>query len=283
MADDGYTYYGSPESPSPSFGDRISSGVSQLSASFNPSIARAKQFLSGLQSTARVKNPTVKYLDSKGVAQCSADGIPYEDWRVRVSVGPKSDILYRDPDNKFLSVISNTNGVVFPITPVIQMTHTAKYNSQPLTHSNYAMHFYEGSEVGSIQINGDFPVQTVEEGQYLLAAVYFFRAATKMFWSQDKLAGTPPPMLFLSGYGSHYFPNVPCVLTQFMHTMPHEGDFIEVPTPGSGTGTNRGTITRMPTWSTLQCQFQPIYSRTVTNNFSLQQFAAGGMLKGGFV
>ena len=246
---------------------------------FDPSESRLSQ--SGLRSSARDVPPGVTWLDGRGQQSASASGVPTEDWRVRASVGINSKILYRDENNTLLKPIRDTGGVVFPITPQIQLTHTAKYNAQSLTHSNYAMHFYEGSEVGSIQINGDFPVQTVEEGQYLLAAVYFFRAATKMFWGNDRNAeaGTPPPMLFLSGYGTHYFPNVPCVLTQFMHTMPHDGDFIEVPTPGKP----NGSITRMPTLSTLQCQFQPIYSRASLREFTLKEFANGGMLKGGFI
>lgn len=256
----------------------VSPTASAATSFFDPSMARkALAGLLGGASTARIPKTPVSWLEAGGQA-----GDEQTDWRVKASVGQGSRILYEDTSNYLMEPIRETGGVIFPITPQIQMTHTAKYNSQPLAHSNYAMHFYEGSEVGQIQVNGDFPVQTVEEGQYLLAAIYFFRAATKMFWGRDDLAGTPPPMLFLTGYGTHYFPNVPCVLTQFMHTMPHDGDFIEVPTPGPGTNGGAGK-TRLPTYSTLQCQFQPIYSRDSLTEFTLSQFAKGDLLKGGFV
>ena len=35
--------------------------------------------------------------------------------------------------------------------------------------------------------------------------------------------------MFLDGYGSHYFPHVPCVVTQFSHTLPPDADYIQVP------------------------------------------------------
>jgi hypothetical protein len=42
-------------------------------------------------------------------------------------------------------------------------------------------------------------------------------------------------MVFLSGYGANYLPNVPCVVTSFSHTMPGDCDYIDVPgvIPGS--------------------------------------------------
>ena len=218
---------------------------------------------------------------SASLGTCTANVVE-QDWRVKVSVAQGSAVLYDLENNNLLTPIFNTGGVIFPITPVIQMTHTAKYNSASLTHSNYAMHFYEGSEVAAININGEFTVQNIEEGQYLLAAIYFFRAATKMYWGNDLWAGTPPPMLFLSGYGSHYFPKVPCVLTSFMHTMPDDKDYIEIPAPPSPEQP-KGSTTRLPTQSTINIILQPIYSRERVKSFNLDQFADGKLLGKGFV
>ena len=152
--------------------------------------------------------------------------------------------------------------VEFPITPNIQTTDTAKYSSVPLTHSNYAMQFYESSEVSSINISAEFPVQNSGDGLKLLGAVNCFRAATKMFWGGDALAGTPPPLLFLKGYGG-YFTEVPCTLTSFTHTMPEDKDYISV------------GADRVPTLSTLQLVLQPVYSRNQLIGFSPRQIAAG--------
>lgn len=209
----------------------------------------------------------------------------HNDWRIRVSTD--ADILYNDKtlvdamaNPSIMSPLILTNGVNFPITPSISVTHTAKYSPSSLTHSNYAMQFYEGSEVGPISINGVFPIQSIQEGRYLLAAIHFFRSATKMFYGTGERTGTPPPLLFLDGYGDHYFPHVPCVLTSFMHTMPDNVDYIEIPLVD-----NTGKVTsstRLPLESQIQIQLQPVYSRASLTKFSIDDFNKGKLL-GGFI
>ena len=83
--------------------------------------------------------------------------------------------------------------------------------------------------MADITIQGDFTVQSPSDGQYLMAAIYFFRSATKMFFGQGANVGMPPPIVFLDGYGSHYLPHVSCVVTSFQHNMPDDVDYIQVP------------------------------------------------------
>ena len=200
-----------------------------------------------------------------------------------------ADYFYAGSNGGIMAPLKDTNGVIFPYTPQISVTHAARYGSQNLTHSNYTNYFYEGSEVQAITIAGEFTVQTVDEGKYLLACVYFFRAATKMFFGQGANVGHPPPMVFLNGYGSHYFPNVSCVVTSFQHTLPQDVDYISVPTDGgkqyyendSKSSSNSNLYTRVPTNSTLSVTLQPIYTRqNQYNNFNLNDFAAGKLIKG---
>lgn len=269
------------------FGVKLGSAISSVATSvgkavgslFDPSQARLASIgaLNGA-SLSKVNNaPKVSWVTQNGGTQSA--GVLADDWRIRLSVAPNSKILYNNQTSKFLQPILNTCGVIFPVTPNLQVTHTAKYSPQSLTHSNYGMHFYEGSEVGSIMIAGEFPIQNIEEGQYLLAAIYFFRAATKMFWGGDsELAGTPPPMLFLDGYGAHYFPHVSCVVTSFQHSLPDNVDYIDVPTL-DGTGEK----TRLPTLSTLSVTVQPLMSRTAAHKFNLEEFANGKMITGGYM
>lgn len=158
------------------------------------------------------------------------------DWRVRVSLAASAGYFYKSQtpaDRGIMAPLfgSDTqNGVIFPYTPTVSVTHTANYSQQKFTHSNYPGYFYENSEVGAITIQGDFTVQNVIEGQYLMAAITFFRSATKMWFGQSKgQEGFPPPMVFLDGYGANYLPHVPCVITSFQHTMPADVDYIEIP------------------------------------------------------
>ena len=150
---------------------------------------------------------------------------------MRISLADNAKIFYKDPSNTNLMMapLVATSGVIFPYTPSISVTHAANYSSTQLTHSNYNLQFFNNSEVQDITITGDFTVQSTQEGQYLMAAIYFFRSATKMFFGSGAFVGNPPPIVFLDGYGSHYFPHVPCVLSGFTHTLSPEVDYIEVP------------------------------------------------------
>jgi hypothetical protein len=232
------------------------------------------------------------------------------DWRVRISLAPNSDYFYNDPNyntllspliretgggtsavqGQFSNLIGGTGskrvGVIFPYTPQITVTHTAKYSETEITHNNYKQYNYQSSEVGEILITADFTVQNVNDGQYLLASIYFFRACTKMFFGADPNAGNPPPIVYLNGYGQYYLPNVPCVVKSFAHTMPNDCDYIDIPEPAAtNTGYNpqyqnyRLNSTRLPTTSQVTLTLQPAYSRYAqSQGFSLRDFAAGALV-----
>ncbi len=239
------------------------------------------------------------------------------DWRVKVSINPNSKILYWDPltsngSTNLLTPLKHTNGFIFPYVPQVSVTHSATYSSVPLTHSNYAQYFYESSSVAAINVSGDFTVQNIDEAKYFLAGIYFFRACTKMFYGlSGDYQGSPPPMVYLDGYGQHYLPHIPCVITNFSHTMPNDVDYLEVNTPQSVTtsktsstvtgslgsltlpsvrGTNAGSeiitqtintaFNRVPTVSTFNLTLQPVISRTQALSFDYQEFARGGLIVG---
>jgi hypothetical protein len=204
------------------------------------------------------------------------------DWRVKIGLPVGSSLFYKDPNNQLLSILKRTNGAVFPYTPSISVTHNARYAEQALTHSNYKNYFYEGSDVAAITITGDFTVQNVDDGLYLLAVIYYFRTITKMFFGgNDGNAGNPPPVVYLDGYGDFYFPHVSCVVTSFQHTMPSDVDYLEVPYKNVNEYTKavEALIARLPTSSQISVTVQPIYSRNfVHNNMNLADFSNGKLL-----
>jgi len=231
------------------------SGLYNQSNSFLPGYTSDKGHIPGSNTVFDLLNPSKQRLGNSGLGLGGilgrAKSIPNigfqnasgtggataaaeDDWRVRVSLAAGAGILYQDAnttgtDSALLYPLIETNGVIWPYVPQITVMHQANYSSASLTHSNYPAHFYNNSEVADIQVSGEFTVQSPADGQYLMAAVYFFRAATKMFFGQGSNVGNPPPIVFLDGYGSHYFPHVPCVITQFSHTLPSEVDYIQVP------------------------------------------------------
>lgn len=119
-----------------------------------------------------------------------------------------------------------------------------------------------------------------------------------MFYGNSQLAGTPPPMVFLDGYGPHVMPHVPCVVTQFAHTMPSDVDYIGVPVGGKIAdiagkpipSNELGVVTRLPTFTTLRITLQPVYSKNnIARNFTLEKYSQGGLIqspdsdRGGFI
>lgn len=294
-------------------GSRVISNIKTgITGAFNSVTARFG--ISGLPAGGGMNQtaipPTIGFQNSAGGAVSTST-----DWRVRIALSDSSSIFYKDSSNLIMQPLTDTNGVIFPYTPQINTTHSASYGSQSLTHSNYAAQFYQGSEVSEIQISGEFTVQDIKEGKYLLAAIYFFRASTKMFFGNGEFAGNPPPIVYLNGYGEHYFPQVPCVISSFAHTLPSDVDYIEVPISettefttdvgsvqgmvagqdfpsslgGSTTGqvsksTSYSTttrITRLPVSSTISITLKPVYSRqSLHEKFNLQDFAAGKLING---
>jgi hypothetical protein len=149
------------------------------------------------------------------------------DWRVRLRLAPTSDYLYNAPDcGPVLYPLRDSDGVIFPYTPSIDIGYKANYDSYDLIHSNYRGYFYKNSHIDQVQIKGTFTAQDTTEANYLLAVIHFFRSVTKMFYGQDAQRGSPPPLTYLSGLGNYQFSEHPCVVTQFNYNLPSDVNYI---------------------------------------------------------
>lgn len=161
--------------------------------------------------------------------QESAIGSGAVDWRFRMSLAPSANYLYKARDPGILAPLINTEGVIFPYTPSINIVYSAGYNAQDITHSNYKIYTYKNSAVEAITIAADFTAQDSVEANYLLAVIHFFRSVTKMFYGQDQnpSRGVPPPLVYLRGFGQYQFDWHPVVISSFTHTFPQDVDFVE--------------------------------------------------------
>lgn len=266
---------------------------------FDPSANRRSNagIPSGAQNSAGSNaQPVVKFAAPNG-----------EDTRVRIVVpsGPLSSKLLQGP---VLSPLISTNGVLFPYTPSIQLTHGATYNPEALTHSNYNYQFYQSSNVEDITITATFACKNKTDAAYVIAAQHFFRTVTKMFYGQDPEAGLPPPVLRLEGHGDYQFGRhneqvggIPIVVTSFGVTLPEDVDYITAGTTASdfrSTEANPFTAgqadqslnsqTRVPVVQSFSITCRPLYSRkSITGDFGFGKFAAGQLLatssRGGFI
>lgn len=190
----------------------------------------------------------------------------------RVKINTNFDVF--GEDNEYFKILKETQGVVFPYTPSISITHKANYTaSEGIVHSNFPFQSYKNSQVEDITIQADFTVQNNQEGLYWLAAMTFFKTATKMFYGSSTPQGYPPIVCSLSGYGSMILPNVPVVIKSFQTDFKDSVQYIEVVAKD-------GSAQVVPTVSTVTVVVSPIYNRQLTRQFNLNDFAKGKMLGG---
>jgi hypothetical protein len=155
------------------------------------------------------------------------------DWRVRLQLAPGSDYLYNAAPPGILAPLAATNGVIFPYMPQIITGYKSSYETYNLIHSNFRGIFYKNSQVDDVQIRGVFTAQDTREAEYMLAVIHFFRSVTKMFYGKDAERGTPPPLVYLSGFGDYQFSQHPCVVSQFTYQLPDNVDYIRATNPNN--------------------------------------------------
>lgn len=250
---------GNGDGESASFGDFFD-GAADAAGSFFGSLTKsaaavspgsdpsAKDSVSGLPVTA-IKTPSqlaaerqaAAVAQAKAQAQVNAQRKQANngDWRVRIRLAGGADYLYKATSPGILKPLAVTDGVVFPYTPQINTQYAARYSNYELTHSNYKGYFYQGSNVGEVNITATFTAQDTSEAEYLLAVIHFFRSVTKMFYGQDdaSVRGAPPPLVFLQGLGEYQFNLSPCVVASFNYTLPADVDYIRAYSPNYN-GTN---------------------------------------------
>ena len=213
-----------------------------------------------------------------------------QDWRVKLTVptnGAALNSFFDFGNNELMKPLAGINGMFWPLTPSMVIQHSANYNALAQTHSNYPFQAYQNSQVDSLNIIGEFPVQNQQDAKHWVATVNFLRTVTKMFFGadNDKLKGNPPPILHLSGYGNHMFQKVPVVLNSFNVELRAGIDYISTKqeaTPFQNTQQNihfdidsTEEHTWAPTLSNISVLVTPIYSRESIKNFSMKDFVQG--------
>lgn len=208
--------------------------------------------------------------DFGGASWGSSQGA--QDWRVRLSMP------FKFRYSPVLDPLKETNGLIWPYTPQIYVTHSAAYTPIKPVHSNYPFFAYQNSQVDQFSITGDFLVENQFEARYWVAANHYLRSITKMAYGDTRDQGNPPPIVKLNGYGDYVFKNVPVIITSFAVELNQDVDYIQV----EGLG-DKGTY--VPTRSNIQVTVQPIYSRRAVESFSLDKFVNGGYIgnSGGFI
>ena len=154
------------------------------------------------------------------------------DWRVRLSIA-KWVAFRKSP---VLQPLIDSGGLIFPYTPTINISSSAKYQPINTTHTNNTFFAYQHSDPGTITISAPMYVEDTTQGLYWIAMVHYLRSLTKMFTGSDPKAGNPPPVVFLNGYGNYVFKNVPVVIQSMKLDLDNKSDYIGVNVVGSAAG-----------------------------------------------
>lgn len=171
-----------------------------------------------------------------------------------------------------LSIIRETNGVIFPYTPNITYGHNVNYNTSAITHANQDYFFYDNTSAVQFQISAKFTAQNEREAKYFLAAKHFFQVASKMrFGDEDEDRGLPPPMLVFSGYGDLMFNNLPIIMNSFNVDLTDDVDYTQVEMLGTENWVPASALFQF----TFTVQQTPLKQRT----FNFDRFASGDLLK----
>ncbi len=214
-----------------------------------------------------------------------------KDWRVRLVVpdGPLQQ-FFDFENNPLMQPLTSVRGIFWPLTPAVVIQHSSNYNAMDQVHSNYPHQAYQNSQVDSMNIIGEFPVQNSEDAKHWVATINFLRTATKMFFGSeqglDGLKGNPPPILHMYGYGDHMFNKVPVVINTFNVELRPGIDYISTKQNDTPYATARtrermglpeleASQTWAPTLSNVSVLVTPIYSRDSIRDFSMKKFVNG--------
>jgi len=230
-----------------------------------------------------------------------------QDWAVKLTL-PASTYasLFGSSPIMDKQTLGIQNGMRWPVTPFINMSHSASYDTKSVIHNNYPYYAYQNSQVDQITISGSFPVNDQKSGLAWLGTLHFLRTVTKMYYGGELNTGNPPPVCRLNGYGDFVYKNVPVIITNFNVELREQVDYIGVTMPTGGLASSTtpptdptgmasaegsrqaqessGSVNYVPTDSLIAVSCLPIYSRKkITNSFSLKKFANGDLANDGFI
>jgi|TARA_B110000914_G_scaffold204485_1_gene198878 hypothetical protein len=168
------------------------------------------------------------------------------------------------------------NGIVFPLTPTIQVSHSANYGTYDVAGSIAQQNYYMNTPNASLSVTAMFASNTVAEALYTAAALQFFKTCTKSDFGSSNMetAGTPPPILSFNCYGTLHAKNVPVVLRSFTYTLPEDTDYVTVEVNGESIS--------VPTLVLVSIELSPqLTPSKVKSKFNITSFASGRLLNGG--
>ena len=221
-------------------------------------------------------------------------GVPSEN-RVRLfSANAKNNLLMR---GGLMHPLEKTGfGIQFPYTPTIMWNYSASYGTYDTTHSVYQQQYWQNTPNPTIQLTATFTATTIPESRYTLACLHFLRWSTKGDFgaflgdgeTRNSTAGSPPPVLLFSAYGSGNAEKIPVVVRGVNYTYAEDVDFVTVDPDEELTRSRseRYTVdysTSIPVQFVMSIDLAIQQTPTkVQNTFNVREYATGKALTKGF-
>jgi hypothetical protein len=174
------------------------------------------------------------------------------------------------------TILKLHRGIMFPNQPNIVYGQSVNYSPYDLVHTNYTLNAYRNTPSSTLNITAQFSQVTDEEHEYLQGVIHFLRSVTKMYYGKNEganpRAGTPPPVLRFSAFGSNIFNNVPVLVSDFSMTFDENVDL--------KTFNEQSLPTIQSITLTLLVQQTPAKQK---ESFTLSGFISGGLYGQGFI
>lgn len=218
----------------------------------------------------------------------SPTGFVNTDRRARLSpkVAVFNDLITNDG---IMSPLIETHGLMFPYTPTITENVDVNYESYDLAHGLMPIQAFRSGGQKTLTVDAQFTAQTDIEARYCLACIHFIRSFSKMnFGDTDPNAGTPPPILNFSAYGTAMFSNVPVIISNANFNWPNDVDYVytRADTPATNSAYTIDSLA-INGWvpSKFTISLTLIVQRTPTSmrNFNLTSFRNGDLLGRGWI
>ena len=271
------------------------SNNSRTASSFPGGSVGVTQTPAGQDRQAQTQNQTA--LDLSNISDAAGRRV-----RLRPKPGAVAQV-YGDSGYILSSVLGKTNGMIWPYQPTITYTQSVDYQNIDLVHVNQELFSYQRTKALQLTVDGQFTVQSHEEGLYAMACIRFLQTVTKMYFGGEQgstvsgLQGTPPPVLLFDAYGQYMFNCLPVIVTTFTVGLPADVDYVPINFGQSfpirelpqqvGRVTQNSLDGRMDNTAWLPALFNISVSLTVQNTpkklrqFNLDKFRTGELVKNG--
>lgn len=194
--------------------------------------------------------------------------------RARLTLAPTgpSSLYFQGP----AKILERSGGIVFANQPDIVTGHSVNYSPINLTHTNYTSYAYGGSSSPTLQVTAQFSNVTREEHEYTQGVIHFLRSVTKMFYGVNEgtspSAGTPPPVLRFSAFGTQMFHDVRVLVGSFQVPFQSDTDLVE----------HQGQA--LPALQTIALDLLvTVNAARQKQEFSKAKFVTGSLYTGGFI